>query len=124
MKMPSMPLMVAKDDIDESKFCNGSSLANMNIDCSDEFCECIHVLQVPLNASVELVLVDEGYRFDANHPFHLHGHSFKVVAMERLKSTGIDVAEVNSVIQVQFNPTRRKKIYFIFRFKLWMMPVK
>lgn len=94
--MPSMPLLVAKDDLDESKFCNESSLANMNIDCSVDFCECNHVLQVPLNATVELVLVDEGYRYDANHPFHLHGHGFKVVAMERLKPAGIDVAEVSS----------------------------
>ncbi len=25
-----------------------------------------------------------GYTFNANHPFHLHGHAFRVVAMERL----------------------------------------
>ena len=29
-----------------------------------------------------------GYTFDANHPFHLHGHAFRIVGMERLnKST-------------------------------------
>jgi len=29
-----------------------------------------------------------GYTFDANHPFHLHGHAFRVMGMERLnKST-------------------------------------
>ena len=32
---------------------------------------------------VELVLVDEGYAYDVSHPFHIHGHSFYVVAMER-----------------------------------------
>lgn len=73
MKMPSYPLLVAKDSLDESGFCNETSLANKNIDCIEDFCECTHVLQVPLNASVELILVDEGYRYDANHPFHLHG---------------------------------------------------
>ena len=28
-----------------------------------------------------------GHAYDANHPFHLHGHAFRVVAMERLGST-------------------------------------
>nr|CAD7446408.1 unnamed protein product [Timema bartmani] len=28
-----------------------------------------------------------GVRYDANHPFHLHGHGFRVVAMERLNSS-------------------------------------
>lgn len=94
MKMPSSPLLSARDTLDESKFCNESSLAHRNIDCTVEFCECSHVLQVPLNATVEMVLVDEGFRYDANHPFHLHGHAFKVVAMERLKPTGLEVEEV------------------------------
>ena len=25
--------------------------------------------------------------YDANHPFHLHGHDFRVIAMERLASS-------------------------------------
>lgn len=94
MKMPSIPLMVSRDKIDDSQFCNETSLINQNIDCSVDFCECSHVLQVPLNATVELVLVDEGYKYDANHPFHLHGHGFKVVAMERLRPSGITIEEV------------------------------
>jgi FtsP/CotA-like multicopper oxidase with cupredoxin domain len=28
-----------------------------------------------------------GKAFDANHPFHLHGHAFRVIAMERINST-------------------------------------
>lgn len=31
-----------------------------------------------------MVLIDKGFAYDANHPFHLHGHAFRVVAMERL----------------------------------------
>ena len=39
---------------------------------------------------VEFVLVDEGVTFDASHPMHLHGHSFRVVALEKLgKSTSV-----------------------------------
>lgn len=97
MKMPSSPLLVAKDNLDESGFCNETSLMNKNIDCVEEFCECTHVLQVPLNASVELILVDEGYRYDANHPFHLHGQGFRVVAMERIKPSGIKVEEIQEL---------------------------
>ena len=37
-----------------------------------------------LNEVVELVLMDKGKTFDGNHAFHLHGHSFRVVAMERV----------------------------------------
>lgn len=39
-----------------------------------------------LGSLVELILVDKGFTFDANHPFHLHGHSFYVVAMQRVGS--------------------------------------
>lgn len=97
MKMPSYPLLIAKDSLDESGFCNETSLSNKNIDCIEEFCECTHVLQVPLNASVELILVDEGYKYDANHPFHLHGQGFRVVAMERIKPTGIKIEEIQEL---------------------------
>lgn len=97
MKMPSYPLLVAKDYLDESGFCNETSLMNKNIDCIEEFCECTHVLQVPLNASVELILVDEGYKYDANHPFHLHGQGFRVVAMERIKPSGIKIEEIQEL---------------------------
>lgn len=36
---------------------------------------------------MELVLIDEGYAYDVSHPFHIHGHSFYVVAMERHGAT-------------------------------------
>lgn len=96
MKMPSQPLLIGREKNDESKFCNSSSLAQRNINCRRDFCECAHVLQVRLNASVELILIDEGYKYDANHPFHLHGHDFRVVAMERLQPTGVTVQQVIS----------------------------
>ena len=48
-----------------------------------EFCECIHTLFVGLDDVVEIVLIDEGVPYDVSHPFHIHGHHFYVVAMER-----------------------------------------
>ncbi|GAB0094395.1 Multicopper oxidase [Sergentomyia squamirostris] len=84
MKLPSFPLMPARHMIDDSQFCNSSTLTNQGINCKTDFCECTHVLQVPLNAVVEMVLIDEGFTYDANHPFHLHGSGFHVIGMERL----------------------------------------
>uniref|UniRef100_A0A1I8QBH6 Uncharacterized protein n=1 Tax=Stomoxys calcitrans TaxID=35570 RepID=A0A1I8QBH6_STOCA len=86
LKFPHTALLPARDTIDESIFCNESSLAQQGIDCRVEFCKCHHVLQVPLNAIVEMIIVDEGFTYDANHPFHLHGNAFRVVGMERLGS--------------------------------------
>ena len=52
-----------------------------------DFCQCTHTLQVEMGDVVELVLIDEGYAYDVIHPFHIHGHSFYVVAMERHGAT-------------------------------------
>ncbi|XP_055302470.1 uncharacterized protein LOC129568512 isoform X2 [Sitodiplosis mosellana] len=93
-RMPSTPLLMGRD---ESKFCNRSSLLERNIDCETNFCECTHVLQVHLNSTVEVIIVDEGYMYDANHPFHLHGHHFRVVGMERVKPTGITIDEIRKL---------------------------
>jgi hypothetical protein len=30
------------------------------------------------------VIVDEGATFDASHPMHLHGHSFRVVSQKKV----------------------------------------
>lgn len=97
MKMPAKPLLIGREHNDETKFCNSTSLIEKNINCRHDFCECSHVIQVPLNATVELVLVDEGYKYDANHPFHLHGHDFRVVAMERIQPTGVSVEQIKQL---------------------------
>lgn len=127
MKMPSSPLMVAREHNDESKFCNSSSLAKMNINCRKDFCECAHVIQVPLNATVELVLIDEGYKYDANHPFHLHGHDFRVVSMERIQSTGVTVEQVNITFPLWLLNSLKTEFSLqnkINRFNGWMRRVK
>ncbi|XP_068624063.1 uncharacterized protein [Battus philenor] len=79
MKMPSSPLLIDRPSPDN--FCNASSI---NETCKEGYCECPHVLSVRKNAVVEIIIVDEGVTFDANHPFHLHGHNFRVVGLRRL----------------------------------------
>ncbi|XP_058055830.1 uncharacterized protein LOC131207238 [Anopheles bellator] len=84
MRMPPVPFLPGKDRLDEATFCNETSLRRQGRDCRREFCECSHVVQIPLHSTVEMVMVDEGLTFDANHPFHLHGHAFRVVGMDRV----------------------------------------
>ncbi|KAL1465394.1 hypothetical protein WDU94_004972 [Cyamophila willieti] len=79
-RFPTFPLLSQRDQIDESMFC--SNLSHKG--CSEEYCECTNVVKVPLHSVVELIIIDEGVAYDANHPFHLHGHPFRVVAMERV----------------------------------------
>lgn len=87
MEYPLKPLLDSRFPPDESRFCNESSFIEQNIDCRIEFCKCHHVLQVALDSIVEIVIVDEGVTYDTNHPFHLHGSSFRVLAVERLGSS-------------------------------------
>ncbi|XP_019874659.2 uncharacterized protein LOC109602679 [Aethina tumida] len=89
MKFPNFAVMPQRDQVKDSMFCNQSTVSN----CVEEFCECLHVMQIPLGAVVELVLVDEGFAYNANHPLHLHGYAFRVVAMERL-GENTTVAEI------------------------------
>ncbi|KAK6628330.1 hypothetical protein RUM43_002142 [Polyplax serrata] len=90
MQLPSFPVMAEIEKSRGLHFCNGTSIS---MECLYKKCQCTHVLQVPLNAVVEVILIDEGKPFQANHPFHLHGYKFRVVGMNRLGDT-ITEAEV------------------------------
>ncbi|KAK9884426.1 hypothetical protein WA026_007273 [Henosepilachna vigintioctopunctata] len=94
MKLLPFPIFSQRNEINEDLFCNETTLKDT--DCKNNFCSCPHVIQVDLNAVVELFLIDKGFAYDANHPFHLHGHAFRVVAMERV---GSDV-ELEKVIEM------------------------
>ncbi|XP_046680742.1 laccase-1-like isoform X2 [Homalodisca vitripennis] len=79
-KMPHSPLLSQYSDVDPSIFCENHNLT----DCNTTFCECLYVMEVPTNSNVELILIDIGEPFDANHPIHLHGYAFRVIGMDRL----------------------------------------
>lgn len=84
MKMPKSPLLVTRPT---TGFCNESTISPS---CKTEYCQCPHVLNVKRNSVVELILIDEGTA-DTNHPLHLHGHSFRVVAQRKVgDNTTID----------------------------------
>lgn len=71
-----------KKNLLQELFCNSDTVGR---DCSSEYCECVHVEKVGLGDVVEFVMVDEGKTFDANHPMHLHGYSYRVVAMGKVR---------------------------------------
>lgn len=53
---PPAPLLSQYDEINPEQFCNGD---NRPADCGPN-CMCTHKIDIPLNAIVEVVLVDEG----------------------------------------------------------------
>lgn len=81
MRMPSIPLLSQRDSVTKDMFCDHKSLNNCT---GGNQCECTNVIEIPLGDVVELILIDEGNTYNANHPFHLHGHAFRVIGMDRL----------------------------------------
>ena len=47
------------------------------------------MLNVDLDDTVEIVIIDEGVPFGGNHPIHLHGHHFRVVAMDKVSTVDL-----------------------------------
>ncbi|CAL1546441.1 unnamed protein product [Lymnaea stagnalis] len=82
--LPSSPPLSQYKDLLQSMTCNNDTVTS---DCSVEFCECVHLYKLRLDDVVEVILVDQGHIWDANHPTHLHGHGFRVVAMDKLASS-------------------------------------
>ncbi|KAH1017377.1 hypothetical protein HUJ05_008024 [Dendroctonus ponderosae] len=76
---PPAPLLSQYDENDPSQFCNGD---NRPPNCGAN-CMCTHKIDIPLNAIVEVVLVDEVQQPNLSHPFHLHGYAFNVVGIGR-----------------------------------------
>ncbi|XP_013415315.1 laccase-4-like [Lingula anatina] len=80
---PPSPPMTQYGDIPKDLFCNEETRSN----CTETYCECVHMLEVKLGQVVEIVMVDEGFAFNANHPMHLHGFAFRVVALRKINQS-------------------------------------
>ncbi|KAL8565346.1 hypothetical protein ACOMHN_029041 [Nucella lapillus] len=82
---PPVPLLSEREDIDEDWFCNRTSLTNPEACRTQDLCMCVHVVRVPLNKVVELIVFHEGRFFaELGHNVHLHGHNFRLLGMEKL----------------------------------------
>ncbi|XP_031843304.2 uncharacterized protein LOC116431677 [Nomia melanderi] len=77
-QFPPSPPLSQLDDIPEDQFCNGNNLPK---DCNSTLCHCTHLVEIPLDAVVELVILDSFRVPDIKHPFHLHGYAFNVISM-------------------------------------------
>ncbi|XP_058802815.1 uncharacterized protein LOC131670857 [Phymastichus coffea] len=89
LKLPPVPLMSQWNMLEPNDFCNAENPPK-RVDCMDETlqCACTHVISLRLNSVVELIFVNgdsQGNEFIAAHPMHLHGHFFRVVAIENLE---------------------------------------
>ncbi|CAH2001521.1 unnamed protein product [Acanthoscelides obtectus] len=71
---PPSPLLVQPDEASNMAVCNEEQKR-----CDGkEMCSCVHVEQIPLGSSVEVVLYDQGVDQEET-VFHLHGYHFYVV---------------------------------------------
>ncbi|RUS80325.1 hypothetical protein EGW08_011926, partial [Elysia chlorotica] len=102
-RLPASPPLSQYKDTSQSEYCNEFTVQK---DCARDWCSCIHKVNVSLGELVELVFVDEGVLREANHPIHLHGFKFRVVAMGKL-NTSTSVAQVKALDKLgKINRTR------------------
>jgi FtsP/CotA-like multicopper oxidase with cupredoxin domain len=93
---------------------------------------CTHKVDIPLNAIVEVVLVDEVQQPNLSHPFHLHGYAYDVIGIGRSPDTTIKKINLKHALDLdrrgllhrQFDlPPKKDTIsvpnngYVVFRFR-------
>ncbi|XP_034950594.1 laccase-1-like isoform X2 [Chelonus insularis] len=86
---PSSPLVSQLKDIPQDQICNSNRLPAYCKNSS--VCRCTHVIHVPLNAVVDILMID-GAPNGISHPFHLHGYGFHVLAQGLLSGVNITAA--------------------------------
>lgn len=55
-KFQSFPLLSQKEMVRPEMSCD-----HMQLNCSQDFCECTNIIKIPLGSVVELFLIDKGY---------------------------------------------------------------
>ncbi|XP_068629765.1 uncharacterized protein [Battus philenor] len=73
---PASPLLTQGGDVAPEAIC---------VKGSKDGDECVHVKNIPLHSTVELVMFDQGGESD--HIFHLHGYSFYVVGIREFNTS-------------------------------------
>ncbi|XP_032673803.1 laccase-15-like isoform X2 [Odontomachus brunneus] len=65
--------------------------------CGDP-CICTHIIDIPYNGIVELIIVDETRARGLHHPFHLHGYAFNIMYSDVPNNgTGVTVEEIKEM---------------------------
>ncbi|KAH0560390.1 oxidoreductase OpS5-like [Cotesia glomerata] len=78
-EFPSVPLLTQYEDLSSSSICNEENYKNK--ECFEGFCKCPLIYSVTKDSLVEMIFADITDDRDQDHPVHLHGHDFHVVAM-------------------------------------------
>ncbi|XP_046990758.1 laccase-like [Schistocerca americana] len=107
-KYPSVPLLTQRNLISSEMFC--PNIQAESSDCYDEFCNCPYVIEFDLGDLVEIVLVDTSVIRDQDHPFHMHGYHFHVVAMEPLEEEEEGPVTVGRVKEMNDNGAIHKNL--------------
>ncbi|XP_013180731.1 PREDICTED: laccase-2-like [Papilio xuthus] len=81
---PASPLLTQGSDVASEAICARGS--------NDD--ECVHIKNIPLRSTVELVMFDQGGESD--HIFHLHGYNFYVVGIREF-NTSIDKQQIKEM---------------------------
>ena len=58
LKLPSSPILSEPHRVSPTLFCNSTSPPSPN--CTKDFCNCMHTLNVRKDSLVEIILVDKG----------------------------------------------------------------
>ncbi|XP_013105999.2 uncharacterized protein LOC106086041 [Stomoxys calcitrans] len=74
---PKTSMLQSRHLYNESEvYCNHTSLKEAGRDCRNSNCQCTHVIRVPANECIEMIVTNY---MEETHPFHLHGYTFRVV---------------------------------------------
>nr|UYS93176.1 multicopper oxidase 2 [Henosepilachna vigintioctopunctata] len=100
---PPAPLISQYDDNNPEQYCNSDEIPEK---CGEP-CMCTHKIEIPLNAVVEIVLVDEVQQANLSHPFHLHGYTFSVIGIGRYSENNVDKISLKKTLDME----RRGMLY-------------
>ncbi|CAG4911873.1 unnamed protein product [Colias eurytheme] len=73
---PESPLLTQASDVSSQSLCSSEA---------GHAEECVHVKNIPLDSTVEIVMFDQGGESD--HIFHLHGYSFYVIGVQQFNKS-------------------------------------
>ncbi|XP_011154580.1 laccase isoform X2 [Harpegnathos saltator] len=109
LRLPPSPPLSQLEDIPSDLICNSTSKPS---NC-EEPCICTHVIELPYNGIVELIIIDETGVPGLHHPFHLHGYAFNIMGVGVPNNgTGVTVEEIKRMDRRGLLRRRRSSVPF------------
>lgn len=102
LQFPSISLQTQFDELERSGtvFCSEGNIPASCRGTSRPYCNCIHVIKIPLGNIVELMIVDETLNnVMVPHPFHLHGVQFYVTEIGQNFNESMTVARAQEILR-------------------------